>query len=124
YAVSRDEVRLLDDGGHAVRPADVLRVRADREVLRVALADQLPQRGVAATRDVDVERRRGAGGGEEAGVGDVGDVRALPGRERARRACRRNHESDEHEVEQVALHPSSLVEGDRTAPGSALSAVA
>jgi hypothetical protein len=107
--VAGDEARLVHDGRLAVRPAEVLRVRADGELLRAALADQLPQRGAVAALDVHEERRRVARIRQELAVEDVPDRAALPGGERAGRADRQHGERDEPEVEKMALHVSLLV---------------
>jgi hypothetical protein len=86
-----------------VRPAEELRVRIDRELLVVALADELLQGEATAAVHVDVERRRAAGIREQAAVEEIRG-HAAAGRERAGDADRENGERQEREVDELPSH--------------------
>jgi hypothetical protein len=95
HTVAGEQVRLRDDRGHAVCPAQVLRVGVDGEAGVVALADELPQRGLVAAVHVDGDRRVVPGVRHQAAVEDVEDVAAA-----ARRECRRSSDGEDREREE------------------------
>src|SRR5205085_10767399 len=102
--VACNEIRLADDGRYAMRPAQELSARVDREVLIVAEADQLLEREPVAAVDVDVERRRAAGVGKQVTVEDQRLLAASPRGERARCTGREQHERGEDDVGEAPSH--------------------
>src|SRR5437667_190841 len=106
-----------DDGRDAAAPEDEDRAGAvaARLVLRLtehlaqrepvtALADQLLERRPVAAVDVDVERRRAAGVGQETTVEDVRLLAASPRGERARCTGREQHQRGQGDIGEAPSH--------------------